>query len=80
MLLMELSKNIHDGHGPGVLRSEDLQQWKEQRKERMRMAVSAVLEIAEHSKCFTYSHTNSNGTQDLIQLRRPLHNEPKNNN
>lgn len=56
MLLMELSKNIHDGHGPGVLRSEDLQQWKEQRKERMRMAVSTVLEIAEHSKCFTSSH------------------------
>lgn len=62
MLLMELSKNIHDGHGPGVLRSEDLQQWREQRKEWMRMAVSFVLEVAEHSKCFTYSHTNSNRT------------------
>lgn len=25
MFLMQLSKNIHDGHGPGVLGSEDLQ-------------------------------------------------------
>lgn len=25
MFLMQLSENIHDGHGPGVLRPEDLQ-------------------------------------------------------
>lgn len=24
VLLMELSQNVHDGHGPGVLGSEDL--------------------------------------------------------
>lgn len=29
VLLMELSQNIHDGHGPGVLGSEDLQQREE---------------------------------------------------
>lgn len=26
---MELSQNVHDGHGPGVLRSEHLQHRKE---------------------------------------------------
>lgn len=26
MFLMQLSENIHDGHGPGVLGPEDLQQ------------------------------------------------------